>query len=42
MLEEWMVDEGFVPLANEWWHYDWKDWRDYPIMDVPLEEVRAG
>jgi D-alanyl-D-alanine dipeptidase len=42
MLEEWMVAEGFVPLANEWWHYDWKDWRDYPIMDVPLEEVRAG
>jgi len=42
MLEEWMMAEGFVPLANEWWHYDWADWRDYPIMDVPLEEVMAG
>lgn len=42
MLEEWMVAEGFVPLANEWWHYDWADWRRYPIMDVPLEEVVAG
>ncbi len=39
MLEEWMVAEGFVPLANEWWHYDWAEWRRYPIMDVPLEEV---
>ena len=42
MLEDWMVAEGFVPLANEWWHYDWKDWRLYPIMDVPLEDVEAG
>lgn len=39
MLEEWMVAEGFLPLANEWWHYDWADWRRYPIMDVPLETV---
>jgi zinc D-Ala-D-Ala dipeptidase len=42
LLESWMVAEGFVPLANEWWHYDWKDWRSYPIMDVPLEAVSAG
>ena len=42
MLEAWMVAEGFVPLANEWWHYDWADWRRYPIMDVPLEAVTAG
>jgi D-alanyl-D-alanine dipeptidase len=42
MLEGWMVAEGFVPLPNEWWHYDWADWRRYPIMDVPLEAVTAG
>lgn len=42
MLEEWMVAEGFVPLANEWWHYDWAEWRRYPIMDVPLEDVMTG
>jgi D-alanyl-D-alanine dipeptidase len=42
MLEDWMVAEGFVPLPNEWWHYDWSEWRRYPIMDVPLEEVTAG
>lgn len=42
MLEEWMVAEGFVPLPNEWWHYDWAEWRRYPIMDVPLEDVTAG
>lgn len=42
MLEGWMVAEGFVPLPNEWWHYDWAAWRRYPIMDVPLEDVMAG
>ena len=42
MLEEWMVAEGFVPLPNEWWHYDWAEWRRYPVMDVPLEDVTAG
>lgn len=42
MLEEWMVAEGFLPLPHEWWHFDWKDWQRYPIMDVPLEEVVAG
>ncbi len=42
VLEGWMVAEGFVPLANEWWHYDWAEWRRYPIMDVPLEDVTAG
>ncbi len=42
LLEGWMVAEGFVPLANEWWHYDWAEWRAYPIMDVPLEDVTAG
>lgn len=42
LLESWMVAEGFVPLANEWWHFDWAGWRRYPIMDVPLEAVTAG
>lgn len=35
-LEEWMAAEGFIPLANEWWHFDWRDWARYPIMDQPL------
>ena len=42
MLEGWMVDAGFVPLANEWWHYDWAEWQRYPIMDVPIADVTAG
>ncbi len=37
-----LSDAGFAPLGNEWWHYDWAEWRRYPIMDVPLENVTAG
>lgn len=39
LLESAMVAEGFIPLPNEWWHFDWRDWARYPIMDVPLESV---
>ena len=42
LLEGWMVAEGFVPLANEWWHYDWAEWRRYPVMDVPLADEEGG
>ncbi|MFO6447712.1 M15 family metallopeptidase [Erythrobacter sp. NE805] len=42
LLESWMVAEGFVGLANEWWHYDWAEWRRYPVMDTALEDVTAG
>jgi D-alanyl-D-alanine dipeptidase len=35
-LEGWMAAEGFIPLPNEWWHFDWDGWRRYPVMDQPL------
>ncbi|MEQ1724628.1 MAG: M15 family metallopeptidase [Sphingopyxis sp.] len=35
-LERLMVAGGFIPLPSEWWHFDWHDWRLYPIMDQPL------
>jgi zinc D-Ala-D-Ala dipeptidase len=37
LLERLMVAEGFIPLPSEWWHFDWRDWQLYPIMDTPLE-----
>ena len=39
ILREAMVKEGFLVNASEWWHFDYKDWRDYPILDVAFEEV---
>jgi kynurenine formamidase len=34
-----MEREGFFIYPSEWWHFDYKDWADYPILDVSLEDV---
>lgn len=26
-------------LENEWWHYDFSDWRSYNLMDIPFERL---
>jgi len=40
LLRAAMEAEGFAPYAPEWWHYDYKDWRQYPILDVSFKEIR--
>lgn len=39
LLREVMTKHGFEPLPSEWWHYDFAGWREYELMDVPLEDV---
>jgi D-alanyl-D-alanine dipeptidase len=34
-----MEKEGFTVEPNEWWHFNYKDWRAYPILDVPFEAM---
>ncbi|OQA14816.1 MAG: D-alanyl-D-alanine dipeptidase [bacterium ADurb.Bin363] len=41
LLEDYMVSEGFLPLPTEWWHFDYKNIKDYPVLDIPLEEVKS-
>lgn len=31
--------EAFQPYPQEWWHFDYKDWKEYPIMNVRFEEL---
>ena len=26
-------------LNNEWWHYDFSDWQQYDLMDIPFEKL---
>lgn len=33
LLRAAMEAEGFTVYPPEWWHYDYKDWREYPITD---------
>ena len=39
LLRQAMEDEGFTVYAEEWWHFDYKDWREYPIANIPFEEI---
>lgn len=36
LLRRVMEAEGFEVYSNEWWHFDFRDWRSYRVMDVPL------
>lgn len=26
-------------LENEWWHYDFSNWKSYDLMDIPFEKL---
>jgi zinc D-Ala-D-Ala dipeptidase len=39
ILRDAMVKEGFLVYPSEWWHFDYRDWRQYPILDVPFEDL---
>jgi D-alanyl-D-alanine dipeptidase len=34
LLRRAMEDESFTVYEFEWWHFDYKDWRKYPILNV--------
>lgn len=40
LLRASMEKEGFTVDPGEWWHYDFRDWRHYRILDVPLTPPR--
>ncbi len=39
LLRRALEQEGFFVYPYEWWHFDFKDWREYPILDVPFAEI---
>jgi CubicO group peptidase (beta-lactamase class C family)/D-alanyl-D-alanine dipeptidase len=39
LLRHAMEDAGFRVYEAEWWHFDHKDWRAYPIGNVGFEEL---
>lgn len=38
ILNEAMSKFGFEVLKTEWWHFDYKDWKNYSIIDFKLTE----
>ena len=39
-LQRYLEAEGFVGLSNEWWHFDFTGWENYPVLDVPFNQIR--
>lgn len=40
LLRRTMEREGFAVYPAEWWHFDYRDWRHYPILNVPFEDMK--
>lgn len=36
MLLDVMTRHGFQPIRSEWWHYDFRGWQQFGILDEPL------
>jgi D-alanyl-D-alanine dipeptidase len=35
-----MEAEGFTVNPSEWWHFDYRDWRQYAIGNVAFDKLR--
>jgi D-alanyl-D-alanine dipeptidase len=40
LLRASMEEEGFTVDPGEWWHYDYRDWKHYRILDIPFGSLR--
>lgn len=40
-LRHCMEAEGFQVYPEEWWHFDYKGWKDFPLLDYSFDELDA-
>lgn len=40
LLRRTMEAEGFSVYPSEWWHYDYKDWREYSIGTARFADIK--
>lgn len=40
LLRAALEAEGFNVYEWEWWHFDYKEWRQYPIGNIPFERIQ--
>ena len=41
LLRSAMEAQGFTVEPNEWWHFNCKEWREYPILDIPFSAIAS-
>jgi CubicO group peptidase (beta-lactamase class C family)/D-alanyl-D-alanine dipeptidase len=39
LLRRAMEDQGFLVYPFEWWHFDYRDWKKYPILNLTFEQL---
>jgi D-alanyl-D-alanine dipeptidase len=39
LLRAAMEAEGFTVYENEWWHFDYRDWKRYAILNLSFREA---
>jgi CubicO group peptidase (beta-lactamase class C family)/D-alanyl-D-alanine dipeptidase len=39
LLRRAMEDQGFLVYPFEWWHFDYGDWKKYPILNLTFEQL---
>ncbi len=40
LLRSAMEAQGFTANPEEWWHFDYRDWNQYPVLNLKFEELR--
>ena len=40
LLRAVMEKHGFTVEPNEWWHFNFRDWQEYPILDIPFSAIK--
>ena len=41
LLRRVLEAEGFIVNPSEWWHFDFRDWQRYQILNIPFEDIRS-
>jgi D-alanyl-D-alanine dipeptidase len=39
LLEDVMINGGFIPFEMQWWHFDDSEWKRYPVEDLCITEL---
>jgi D-alanyl-D-alanine dipeptidase len=39
LLRKAMESHDFTVEPNEWWHFNYVAWREYPILDIPFSDI---
>jgi D-alanyl-D-alanine dipeptidase len=42
LLRRAMEANGFEVYDTEWWHFDYRDWPKYAILNLPIERLGRG